>query len=137
MDKSTHEIRLAQWKRIIEQCQHRPEGQSIKQWLADNQIKEKTYYYWQRKIRKDVIEQMRGNVALPSVSTQKSSIVSFAEISFDNQASEAYPASFQPTAVRGKTGDSSVSCKERKTQNRPLSCSGAGWFVGSGGVIAG
>jgi len=56
MDKSTHEIRLAQWKRIIEQCQHRPEGQSIKQRLADNQIKEKTYYYWQRKIRKDVIE---------------------------------------------------------------------------------
>jgi len=49
MDKSTHEIRLTQWKQIIEQCQHRHEGQTAKQWLADNQIIDLTvavnYYF--------------------------------------------------------------------------------------------
>ena len=28
MDKSTHEIRLAHWKQIIEQCQSRPKSQT-------------------------------------------------------------------------------------------------------------
>ena len=32
MDKTTHEVRLANWKSIIEQCQQRPEGQTAKQW---------------------------------------------------------------------------------------------------------
>jgi len=112
MDKSTHKIRLAHWKQIIEQCKRRPEGQSIRQWVADNQIREKTYYYWQRKIRKEIFEQMRGDVALPAVSAQKSNIVSFAEISFDNQATEAYPASFQPTAVI-KTAKATVALTDK------------------------
>ena len=51
MDKITHEIRLSNWKAVIEQCSLRPEGQTVKQWLADNGINEKTYYYWQRRIR--------------------------------------------------------------------------------------
>ena len=38
MDTSTHEIRLAGWKTIVEQCTARPEGQTIKQWLALNGI---------------------------------------------------------------------------------------------------
>ncbi len=28
MDKTTHEVRLAHWKQIVEQCQARPEGQT-------------------------------------------------------------------------------------------------------------
>ena len=36
MDKTTHEIRISNWRSIIEQCQARPAGQSAKQWLADN-----------------------------------------------------------------------------------------------------
>ena len=38
MDQCTHEVRLQYWKNIISQCQARPEGQSAKQWLADNGI---------------------------------------------------------------------------------------------------
>ena len=44
MDQCTHEVRLQYWKNIISQCQARPEGQSAKQWLADNGICEQTYY---------------------------------------------------------------------------------------------
>ena len=51
MDQITHEIRLANWKKVIEECQARPEGQSAKQWLTEHGISDKSYYYWQRKIR--------------------------------------------------------------------------------------
>lgn len=51
MDKTTHQVRLAQWARIMEACNQRPSGMTAKQWLTDNNISEKSYYYWQRKIR--------------------------------------------------------------------------------------
>ena len=38
MDKTTHQVRSANWKSLIEQCQARPEGQTAKQWLADNNV---------------------------------------------------------------------------------------------------
>lgn len=59
MDQCTHEVRLQYWKNIISQCQARPEGQSAKQWLADNGICEQTYYLWQRKIRQSTYELMQ------------------------------------------------------------------------------
>ena len=56
MDKTTHDIRLANWKAIIERCQSRPQDQSAKQWLVANNVPEKQYYYWLRKIRKLSLE---------------------------------------------------------------------------------
>ncbi len=41
MDNTTHEMRLAGWKKIIDNCQARPEGQTVKQWLAEQGIQEK------------------------------------------------------------------------------------------------
>ena len=45
MDQSTHEVRLASWRQIVERCQERPHGQSTKEWLQENNIPEKRYYY--------------------------------------------------------------------------------------------
>lgn len=58
MDQSTHDVRRTNWLNIIEQCQQRPENMTVKQWLADNGIKEKSYYYWLRKFRKEAYEQI-------------------------------------------------------------------------------
>ncbi|MBR1675384.1 MAG: hypothetical protein IJ703_10565 [Eubacterium sp.] len=44
MDKTTHEVRLANWKAVIEQCQTRPIGQTAKQWLDAHDISTKQYY---------------------------------------------------------------------------------------------
>ena len=63
MDKITHEVRIANWRSIIEQCHARPEGQSAKQWLADNGISEKNYYYWQRKIRQETYALISSDAA--------------------------------------------------------------------------
>lgn len=73
MDQSTHDVRRANWLNIITECQQRPAGVSAKQWLADNGIQEKTYYYWLRKFRREACEQIQ----LPAVTTQAE--VSFAE----------------------------------------------------------
>ena len=62
MDQTTHEVRRKQWLSIITECQARPEGTTVREWLSENNIKEKAYYYWLRKFRKEAYEK------LPSVS---------------------------------------------------------------------
>lgn len=59
MDQSTHDIRRTNWLNIVNQCQERPANVSVRQWLADNGIKEKAYYYWLRKFRKEAYDQMQ------------------------------------------------------------------------------
>lgn len=73
MDRSTHDVRRANWFHIITECQQRPANVSAKQWLADNGIKEKAYYYWLRKFRREACEQMQLPTATPPAE------VSFAE----------------------------------------------------------
>ena len=78
MDKTTHEIRIANWRSIIEQCHARPESQSAKQWLSDNGISEKNYYYWQRKVRKETY----ALISQKGTPTAESEPVAFAELPF-------------------------------------------------------
>ena len=91
MDKITQEVRIANWKSIIEQCHARPEGQSAKQWLADNGISEKSYYYWQRKVRQETYALMQLACAV------NPEPVVFAEFPFDGTKSAR--SSFIPSAL--------------------------------------
>ena len=99
MDKTTHEIRIANWRSIIEQCHARPEGQSARQWLSDNGISEKNYYYWQRKVRKETYALISPKVT-PATEFEP---VSFAELPFISSKDDGQP--FSPDAVmrRGQT----------------------------------
>jgi hypothetical protein len=74
MDQLTHDIRRANWQNIITQCRERPSNISVRQWLADNGIKEKAYYYWLRKFRKEAYEQMKVRDVVQTTD------VSFAEV---------------------------------------------------------
>ena len=103
MDKITHEVRIANWRNIIEQCQARPEGQSARQWLADNGISEKNYYYWQRKVRQEayaLIKQDAVSSAMPAPDTRS---VTFAEIPYAAVTDNLQP--FTPDVVirKGQT----------------------------------
>ena len=64
MDNITHEVRLAHWAEIVKQCQNRPEGMSANTWLKQNGIAIKNYYYWQRRVRNEVFDQITS--AFPS-----------------------------------------------------------------------
>ncbi|MGC7873922.1 IS66 family insertion sequence element accessory protein TnpA [Desulfosporosinus sp. SYSU MS00001] len=52
MDKITHEMRLMQWTDIVREC--RSSGMAVKAWCLENNINEKKFYYWQRRIRGEV-----------------------------------------------------------------------------------
>ena len=93
MDQSTHDVRRTNWLNIIEQCQQRPANMTAKQWLADNGIKEKSYYYWLRKFRKEAYGQMQ----MPTAAS--SSEITFAEISVPLSRQEEPVHSFQEQPV--------------------------------------
>lgn len=100
MDQITHTVRSSRWKAIIHQCQNRPAGMSAKQWMDENQINEKSYYYWQRKFRKEAYGQTNNPPILPAV--QENAEVSFAELRISEQENsfpDNIPAAINPTAV--------------------------------------
>lgn len=102
MDQITHTVRNSKWKDIILQCQNRPAGMSAKQWMAENQVSEKSYYYWQRKFRKDAYEQVNTSSAMLLSAVQENSEVSFAEIripELKKTVSDIIPETIKPTAV--------------------------------------
>ena len=76
MDITTHEMRSANWKTIIQNCQARPDGVTVKQWLVEQGVSEKSYYYWQRKFRQKAYQIMTKESTPEPVSTG----LAFAEI---------------------------------------------------------
>lgn len=95
MDHITHEMRMANWKPIVDACHARPEGQSAKQWLAQNNINEKQFYYWQRRLREEAYFCHESD-SLPAISS--STDFSFTEISLSKITQDSKP-SFVPDAV--------------------------------------
>ena len=59
MDQITHKVRREHWLNVINACQARGEGITVKQWLKDNGISHKTYYYWLRRFRQEAYERMK------------------------------------------------------------------------------
>ena len=103
MDQITHDVRSSQWLEIITQCQNRPEGTTAKQWMADNGISEKSYYYWLRKFRKQAYSQMTETPTAISAGNE----ISFAEVSISPKqtanvatfTSESSVEAIRPVAV--------------------------------------
>ena len=96
MDQITHNVRRTQWLSIINACQSRPEGTTVKTWLAENGIKNKAYYYWLLKFRKEAYARIESSSdkKLPAEG------VSFAELSVpDSDQNNDFQLSFNPDAV--------------------------------------
>ena len=72
MDDTTFEVRLSNWRTIIEESGKRPQGVTKRQWLKENHIPEKQYYYWLRRVRKAAFSQLESGL-LP-VSSGKTEI---------------------------------------------------------------
>lgn len=50
MGKKVYEVRLANGKQLILQCQNRPAGMTQKEWLEQHDILASQFYYWLRKV---------------------------------------------------------------------------------------
>lgn len=99
MDQSTHIVRRKMWQEIVLECQNRPSGISAKQWLVENHISEKSYYYWQRKLRTVIFENSSECTGFSSPDSKDE--LSFVEITKPNNRipSEELSSSVHPTAV--------------------------------------
>ena len=70
------EVRLKHWAGVI---QERTEsGQTIRQWCKERGMQEKTYFYWQRKLRESACEHLEKQE--PPQSATELSIQGFAEV---------------------------------------------------------
>ena len=49
-------VRLEQWAQVMRERSE--SGESVRAWCASNDINEKTYYYWQRKLRQAACDQI-------------------------------------------------------------------------------
>ena len=78
--------------------QQRPLNVSVRQWLTDNGVKEKAYYYWLRKFRREACEQIQ----LPAVTAPAE--VSFAELPIPVPAPEKPAAANKTVAVINANG---------------------------------
>ena len=55
--KMAMELRVNHWASALHE--RRASGLSIRQWCRENGVGEKTYYYWQRKLREAAIQNLK------------------------------------------------------------------------------
>lgn len=99
MDKEAAAIRFANWEQLIVVANS--SGLRKREWCAQNGITEKSFYYWQRKVREKAIETMKAlkpvGESMPAAIQQDQEMTlsrtesSFVELSFQNEA-PAIPA---------------------------------------------
>ena len=61
MDREVQEIRLEQWKKLIQDaCSS---DKTKKEWCQEHGFSEKRFYYWQRKVRRHALEKLPSEKA--------------------------------------------------------------------------
>ena len=93
MDKTTHEVRLIQWQEIIQA--QLASGQNKREWCRENGISEKQFFYWQRRVRKELYESQVGGL----VSVTQESAKSLVEVPLASASSNTVANGFNPEAV--------------------------------------
>ena len=67
----SHNGREEHWRALMTACGQRPAGQSITDWLRDNDICKQTFYRWQRRFRGQATENSVDDaVCLPGFSRE-------------------------------------------------------------------
>ena len=86
MDQKTTDIRMAQWEQII--LEGNRASITKREWCRQNGISEKTFFYWQRKIRRKAAAAMDEASAQLSLPPAQSNQQSFVEISVPATSSD-------------------------------------------------
>ncbi len=93
MDKTTHEVRLLQWQKIIQA--QLASGQNKREWCRENGISEKQFFYWQRRLRAKLYESQAGAL----VSVTQESAKSLVELPLLRASANTAARGFNPEAV--------------------------------------
>lgn len=58
--------KLTEWTRLIQECAS--SGKTIKEWCEENRISKRMYYYWQRRVREEVVSSIvLSNAPVPGI----------------------------------------------------------------------
>lgn len=74
-------FRKEQWSKLIVECQN--SGMTVRSWCKQKNLKESSYYYWLKQIRKEVCEK---HLPAPTVNQKP---VEFAKLPFETRAMQA------------------------------------------------
>ena len=89
MDQRTSEIRLAQWEQIV--LEGNQASVTKREWCRQNDISEKSFFYWQRKIRLKALEAKNTASAIVPVPAADSSRPTFVELPFPDGPDDKKP----------------------------------------------
>ena len=99
MDKTTRKARFQYWadalRRCARECAER--GISKKQWIEEQGVSVKTFYNWQRRIRKAAAEQMERKAELTE--TESPVLAELPVARFVAKEEETDASGFKPAAV--------------------------------------
>ena len=65
MDRITHKVRCEQWTKIIKECL--ASGMSKTAWCREHGISDKSFFYWQRRLREEAYISTVESSSLPAV----------------------------------------------------------------------
>ena len=102
MDQKASQIRRSQWERIV--FEGNKATISKKEWCKQNGISEKSFYYWQRKIRTQAVETLEATKAV-SMPVPASTFVELPFLSTPQPAMEPTPPQSLSPELMMQIGD--------------------------------
>lgn len=98
----TLQVRLAHWAEIMRV--RKESGQTVRAWCRENGVVEKTYYYWQRKLRKAVSDRFD---AVPAVNQEPKPVApGFTEVKLiESPTFPALPDAGHPNQLHIEIGE--------------------------------
>ena len=99
MDKIAHEVRTQEWFSIIQAWS--ASGQSKRQWCAENGISIRKFFYWQKRIREQLYNEVKKKetAMVPAPCAEASQLApAFAEIP-TTKVPVGMTGGFQPDAI--------------------------------------
>ena len=114
MDKTTHAVRVQQWSEIIQA--QLTSGMNKRDWCRENNIPEKRFYYWQRRVRTDLYEAGAGTL-IQAGDTNHPALV---ELQVARRSENPVTGSFSPAAIIS-VGNVSVGVTENISESLLLS----------------
>lgn len=99
MDKITHQVRCEQWTKIIKECL--ASGMNKTAWCREHGISDKSFFYWQRRLREEAyISTIKASFAptVKEVRVPTKKTVDFVEVRMTDQSDKCSNV-FEPDII--------------------------------------
>ena len=112
MDKITHQVRCEQWTKIIKECL--ASGMNKTAWCREHGISDKSFFYWQRRLREEAyISTIKASFAptVKEVRVPTKKTVDFVEVRMTDQSDKCSNV-FEPDIIIRVNAQSDIWRKE-------------------------